>query len=905
VGTLLREKYRLEQVLAVGGMATVYRAIHRTGNRVAVKVLRPELSVDDDHRDRFIREAYVANSLDHPGAVRVLDDDIAEDGCPFLVMELLTGETLEARHRRCGRLPAREVLTIAHALCDVLARAHERGVIHRDIKPENIFLTAAGELKVLDFGIARVSQVGRDSGTQTGHLMGTPAYMPPEQALGRHPEIDGRTDLWAVGATMFTLLSGRVVHVAKTSAEAMIRSATLPAPPLAELVPELPAALTAVVDHALAFEQADRFPDARAMQSAIAAAHLEIFGTPIEAVALPTAPAPETLPGPARPVSEAAPTLAAALTAAEAGNPSRPTFEPQQSAIATRDPPRDSAVITHDPTLHSAAHDAASHNHSAARSAAPDRSTARDALADTPTGAVSPREPAPPRKRSSRALGLGLGLAATALLASFIALVVPSSMPAAAGACTSNAACIADAGGAPAICRKDQGRCVPLTSERCHILADPADLEDDATLWIGAMYAISDPASTYGQEALNFIELARRDFAGLTGGIPATTPGGRARPIGVIACDDHEDHARIAAHLVDTVGVPAILGFGRSKEVLELANQFFVPRGVLALASNTASMLASIPHPPGTPRLVYRVTTSADMVSPPTAALVRTVLERDLRAPGGALEQGGPLRIAVVRSSNASGTSHTDALFTALTRLRPGPARDELRQFVVEDDRSTDPVALRRVADEVAAFAPHIVLDGGAPATIPRDIERAWTHGPRPDYSFGSLDPEVALQVAREQPDFHRRFHIIETRSNPTMEKVIAHYRERFPSSDPRELSPSPYDAFYVLAYAAIALGEQPITGRALAGAIARLVPPGEPIDVGPAGIYPALKVLSRGGNIDLRGTLMTLDFDPETGDATADFAVFCIDPTGAHRSESGVVFDAATRQLVGATRCP
>ena len=144
-----------------------------------------------------------------------------------------------------------------------------------------------------------------------------------------------------------------------------------------------------------------------------------------------------------------------------------------------------------------------------------------------------------------------------------------------------------------------------------------------------------------------------------------------------------------------------------------------------------------------------------------------------------------------------------------------------------------------------------------------------------------------------------------ETRSNPTMEKVIAHYRERFPSSDARELSPSPYDAFYVLAYAAIALGDQPITGRALAGAISRLVPPGEAVDVGPGGIYPALKVLARGDNIDLRGTLMTLDFDPETGDATADFAVFCVDPTGARRRENGVIFDASTRRLIGADRCP
>ena len=859
LGTLLRDKYRLEQVLGIGGMATVYRAVHRAGNRVAVKILRPELSVDDVHRDRFIREAYVANSLDHPGAVRVLDDDVAEDGCPFLVMELLAGETLEARHRRCGRLPVREVLAVGHALCDVLARAHERGVVHRDIKPENIFLTAGGELKVLDFGIARVRQEGRDSATQTGHLMGTPAYMPPEQALGRHPEIDGRTDLWSVGATLFTLLTGRVVHVARTSAEAMIRSATVPAPAIAELMPELPPAIAAVIDRALAFEQQDRFPDAHAMQAAIAAAHLEVFGAPIDA--LPAAPAPQTLSGPVRPVSEAAPTVSAAtgsaFTAIEPGATS-PT------AVA---------------------------------------SLATAAVAPTPEVAPSAIV-APPTKPASRARALGLGLAAAALLAALVALVLPRSIPAAA-ACTSNAACIAAAGGAPSLCRKDQGRCVALTTDRCRLLADPTDLEDDTTLWIGAMHAVSEPSSTYGQEAMNFIELARRDFAGLTGGLPATAAGARPRPIGVIACDDHGDYASSAAHLVDTVGVPAILGFGRSKEVLELANQYFVPRGVLALASNTASMLASIPHPPGSPRLVYRVTTSADMSSPPTAAFVRAVLEPELRGPSGPLAAAGTLRIAVVRNSNASGTSHTDTLFTALARLRPDAAREELRQFVVEDGHTSDPEALARLADEVVGFAPHIVLDGGAPAEIPLYIERRWSGAPRPDYAFGSLDPAIARQVAGEQPDFHRRFHIIETRGNATEEKVIAHYRERFPGGDPGDLSPTPYDAFYVLAYAAIAVGDRPITGRNLADAITRLVPPGEPLDVGPNGIYPALKVLARGGNIDLRGTITTLDFDRETGDATADFSVYCIDPTGTARHESDGRFDARSGQLHGASRCP
>src|SRR5262249_3844394 len=138
LGAVLRGKYTLLSVIGVGGMAAVYLGVHRNGHRVAIKLLHPELSFDDEHRGRFVREGYVANAIDHKGAVRVLDDDIAEDGAAFLVMELLVGETLNARRRRLGgKLPAREVAALGHQLLDVLAVAHDKGIVHRDIKPEN------------------------------------------------------------------------------------------------------------------------------------------------------------------------------------------------------------------------------------------------------------------------------------------------------------------------------------------------------------------------------------------------------------------------------------------------------------------------------------------------------------------------------------------------------------------------------------------------------------------------------------------------------------------------------------------------------------------------------------------------------------------------------------------------
>ena len=240
VGQTLRGKWRLEQLIGVGGMAAVYKATHRNGMRGAVKMLHLELSTLADVRERFLREGYAANKVDHPGVVRVLDDDVSEDGSVFLVMELLEGRTVDAlaESRPGCRLELGETLAIADMLLDVLAVAHEKGIVHRDLKPENLFLTTRGELKVLDFGIARLLELqGSNRATTTGAAMGTPAFMPPEQASGQWNLVDARTDLWAVGATMFSLVRGRVVHHAPTVQLLLAAAMTRPAPALASAAP--------------------------------------------------------------------------------------------------------------------------------------------------------------------------------------------------------------------------------------------------------------------------------------------------------------------------------------------------------------------------------------------------------------------------------------------------------------------------------------------------------------------------------------------------------------------------------------------------------------------------------------------------------------------------------------------
>jgi len=282
-GTVINDKYTLDRLIGSGGMASVYQATHRNGHRVAIKMLHASLALDADLRARFLREGYVANKVEHAGAVRVIDDDAAEDGSVFLVVELLTGQTLEARWEAAGRrLPAREVCELSFQLLDVLAAAHAKGVIHRDIKPENLFLTSEGVLKVLDFGIARLREPSVVGGhTRTGRMMGTPAFMPPEQALGRSKQIDGRTDLWAVGATMFTLVSGHFVHEAETVEEMLVRAGSRPARLVSSVAPELHPGVASIIDRALLFAQEERWQDARAMGVALSDAYRMVYGSSI------------------------------------------------------------------------------------------------------------------------------------------------------------------------------------------------------------------------------------------------------------------------------------------------------------------------------------------------------------------------------------------------------------------------------------------------------------------------------------------------------------------------------------------------------------------------------------------------------------------------------------------------
>jgi serine/threonine-protein kinase len=271
LGQLVGGKWRLERLLGTGGMAAVYAAVAGDGTRAAVKMLHPEMTLKRDVRERFVREGYVGNRVQHPGAVRILEHGESE-GEAFLVMELLDGEPLGERVRKLGALPPAEILGYMDQVLDVLATAHEQGIIHRDIKPDNLFVSRDGRVKILDFGLARMlDDVPGEFKTRTGLALGTLPYMAPEQALGKRAQLDGRVDLFALGATAFRILSKRRVHEADSEAELLVAMATKPVEPLASVAPDVPASVCAIVDHSLAFNKDARYPDARTMQADVRA----------------------------------------------------------------------------------------------------------------------------------------------------------------------------------------------------------------------------------------------------------------------------------------------------------------------------------------------------------------------------------------------------------------------------------------------------------------------------------------------------------------------------------------------------------------------------------------------------------------------------------------------------------
>ncbi|MDB4934156.1 MAG: Serine/threonine-protein kinase PknB [Labilithrix sp.] len=270
VGTIIGGKWRVDALLGSGSMAAVYAVTHRNGARAALKILHPTLCTDPAVCERFLGEGYLANSVKHSGIVRVLDDGVTDDGCVFLTMDLLDGDTLEAlRQKRGNRIPIPEALDLADKLMDVLSAVHAAGIIHRDLKPQNVFVCDDGVLKLLDFGVARVfDRTSQSALSMFGLVLGTPSFMSPEQALGSRDKVDHRSDIWSFGATIFTALTGETVHLGANVQAKLLAAATVKARSISMVMPELPPGIAAAIDMALRFKKEDRWQSVDAMRRA-------------------------------------------------------------------------------------------------------------------------------------------------------------------------------------------------------------------------------------------------------------------------------------------------------------------------------------------------------------------------------------------------------------------------------------------------------------------------------------------------------------------------------------------------------------------------------------------------------------------------------------------------------------
>ncbi len=266
----LGDAYTIEGEIGRGGMGVVYRARdERLQRRVAVKVLPPELAFSSEIRQRFTREAQTAARLSHPHIVPI--HDVGEgQGIVYFVMGLIEGESLAARIRRRGRVPAEETRRIMRETADALSAAHAVSVIHRDIKPDNILLEGTrGRVVVTDFGIAKaLSATSGATLTSAGMAIGTPSYMSPEQAAGER-EIDGRSDLYSLGIVSYQMLAGELPFNAPTVAGILMKQITETAPLLHEQYPDVPEDLSLAVARCLEKDPANRWPSADALRRSL------------------------------------------------------------------------------------------------------------------------------------------------------------------------------------------------------------------------------------------------------------------------------------------------------------------------------------------------------------------------------------------------------------------------------------------------------------------------------------------------------------------------------------------------------------------------------------------------------------------------------------------------------------
>ena len=781
---------------------------------MALKLLHPRVA-SEDLEARLEREAKAMARLSHPDVISVFD--AGRHGTQlFIAMELVDGGTLRqwlAAEKRSWR----EILAVFLRAGRGLESAHAAALVHRDFKPDNVLVGKDGRVRVTDFGLARAigddaivkanatsaergtvpgdeheeHDVAASMLTRTGALVGTPAYMAPEQLRG--DPADARSDVFSFSVALYEALYGERPYDGRSIAA--LRAAQNDGrvrPPRADNGKRVPARLRRALLVGLRVGPHERYASMTELLAAI----------------------------------ERARQLPRAWFVAAA------------------------AIV----------------------------------LGASAVFAIGPRQ-----HRSS------IGPAASSM---------------ASASCTPHE-CASTHGGVPHVCRASDGACIAIDSEDCVARFEPGDATSDDTVWLGAMLPTKGPAAeAFGMMNADGADFARREIARATSALDGTHASKRVRRVALVVCDDATDPKRAAHHLVDDVGVPAILGFGSGQTLVDLAGSLLIDRRVVSVASLTTSpLITRVPQPAALPRMVWRTTYNIEDVSEVTARFVRDVLEPRLVAPG------RKTRVTLARGDMASGLWFGEAFYRKLVfNGKPANENGTDYQEIVMPAKSATTSELNDLAERIAGAQPTLlVLIGDTDVTTPviQAVETRWRSGPRPTYVIGDNSTmDLASFIGASADRRHRVFAITSVSNDTPTARFVIRYNAAHPKQVTRNFNPAAtYDAFYLLTYATFAIGERAVDGPSLARAFARLVPPGREIEAGPMSLFDGITALAAGEAIDVRGASMALDFDLATGEAPSDFALVCPDVAAeggvSGDLESGVYYRAATRSVEGTPRCP
>jgi branched-chain amino acid transport system substrate-binding protein len=476
--------------------------------------------------------------------------------------------------------------------------------------------------------------------------------------------------------------------------------------------------------------------------------------------------------------------------------------------------------------------------------------------------------------------------------------------------CSSNADC--KGRGDFWVCNKTAGTCASLHSTECTTV--DGDYTNDDAFLIGSILPTAGPDKDTGHPMENSIRLALADFIDAANGLPKA--GGGTRPFVLVGCNDNSDAdvaVTAAKHLANDIGVPAIIGAAFSGITIKVATTVTIPAGVLLISPSATSVAITDLQDNG---LVWR-TSPSDVFQAKALALLMPQIEAAVHAELPSLPQGAGVRVAILNKGDSYGSGLGKALEKILT-FNGKPALDDANRDLYKrldygnpDDPTADPTRYPDKVAQILAFKPHVVLVFGTNEGVTNvfsPIVDGWANAtkgspqplPRFLFSDGGEVPDLWDKIGANKDLRSRILGTVPGTNNGLYLGFKSAYKTKFSNDgDPAVFGAAgSYDAAYLLGFAAVAIGAQPVTGANLVGGLKKEVPPGTSIDVGTDSINPAFKVLEAGKNIDFNGSSGPLDFDVTTGDAPSDIQIWCMPADGSGKAtsamNSGEYFDAS-----------